>query len=151
MNVFQKADNLKKYNVLIPKLFNLIINMNQAQQMRLLIKAEELFSKERRVYQRKSCRIPVRYATYDRIFSNYITNISPNGIFIETHKPIFVGEEIKLDFKLEGFNKPLKITGEVAHATRSGIGVEFIDVCPRKTEKMGLIIDQMENHSIENP
>jgi type IV pilus assembly protein PilZ len=144
MNASEKVVPFKKYSVVVPKLFNLILNMNHAQQVRLFEKAEELFSKERRVYQRKSCRIPVRYATYDRIFSNYITNMSQNGIFIETQKPLFVGEEVILDFKLEGFNEPLKITGKVAHATRSGIGVEFKDVDPKLAEWMGLIIDQME-------
>ena len=144
MNAFEKVVPFKKYSVVVPKLFNLILNMNHAQQVRLFEKAEELFSKERRVYQRKSCRIPVRYATYDRIFSNYITNMSQNGIFIETQKPLFVGEEVILDFKLEGFNEPLKITGKVAHATRAGIGVEFKNVDPKLAERMGLIIDQME-------
>jgi hypothetical protein len=144
MNVFEKVVKFKKYSVVVPKLFNLILHMNHAQQARLLEKAEELFSNERRVYQRKSCRIPVRYATYDRIFSNYITNMSQNGIFIETQKPLFIGEEVILNFKLEGFNEPLKIKGEVAHATRSGVGVEFRDVHPKLSEMMGLIIDEMD-------
>ncbi len=144
MDVFEKVVTFKKYRVVVPKLFNLILNMNHTQQVRLLEKAEELSSKERRVYQRKSCWIPVRYATYDRIFSNYITNMSQNGIFIETQKPLYVVEEVILHFKLEGFNEPLKITGEVAHTTRAGIGVEFKDVHPKLAERMGLIIDQVE-------
>jgi hypothetical protein len=68
MNVIEKVVKFKKYSVVVPKLFNLILNMNHAQQTRLLELAGELFSKERRVYNRKSCRIPVRYAAYDRIF-----------------------------------------------------------------------------------
>jgi hypothetical protein len=47
MNEFNKVVALKKYSVVIPKLFNLIINMNQAQRDRLLERAEELFSNER--------------------------------------------------------------------------------------------------------
>jgi hypothetical protein len=57
MDDLKKVVALRKYNVFIPKLFNLIRNMNHAQQVRLLEKAEELFSKERRVDQRRSCRI----------------------------------------------------------------------------------------------
>jgi Tfp pilus assembly protein PilZ len=145
MGVLGKVVTFKKYSVVVPKLFNLILNMNHVQQVRLLEKAEELFSKERRIHQRKSCQIPVRYATYDRIFSNYITNISQNGIFIETQKPIFIGEEVILNFKLKGHNESLKITGEVAHANRSGIGVQFKDVNPKLSEKIRLIVDQMED------
>ena len=48
MNELEKVVALKKYNVVLPKLFNLIKNMNHAQQARLLEKAEELFSTEKR-------------------------------------------------------------------------------------------------------
>jgi Tfp pilus assembly protein PilZ len=88
--------------------------------------------------------MPVRCVTYDRIFSNYITNNRPNGILIKTQEPLFVGQEVKLGFNPEGFNEPLKIKGEVAHATRSGVGVEFRDVHPKLSEMMGLIIDEMD-------
>jgi hypothetical protein len=54
MNDSSKVVALKKYNVVIPKLINLIKNMNHAQQVRLLVKAEEFSSKERRAYQLKS-------------------------------------------------------------------------------------------------
>jgi hypothetical protein len=51
MNDCKKVVGFKKYNVFIPKLFNLITNMSNAQQVRLLQKAEELLSKENHVFQ----------------------------------------------------------------------------------------------------
>lgn len=54
MDDYKKVVSLKKYNVVIPKLFNLITNMNNSQQVRLLEKAEELLSKESLIFQRKS-------------------------------------------------------------------------------------------------
>ena len=57
MNDLKKVVALRKYNVVIPKLFNLMRNMNHSQQIRLLEKAEKLFSEEMRIYQKNSCRI----------------------------------------------------------------------------------------------
>ena len=144
MDSVEKIIKIKKYSVVIPRLFNLILNMNHSQRVKLLKKAEELASSERRDSKRKSCRIPVRYATGGRIFSNYITNLSKNGIFIETKNPLYSVEDILLDFKLERLNKPLKITGKVAHATISGIGVEFKNPKSELAEMIEMAIDQME-------
>jgi hypothetical protein len=47
MNEFKKAVVLKKHNFVVPKLFNLIRNMNHTQQARVLEKAEELLSEEK--------------------------------------------------------------------------------------------------------
>ena len=138
-----KICKIKKYNIVIYKLFNLILNMNAAQQVRLFEKAEKIFH-ERRSDVRKSCKIPVRYATDDRIYSNDIINISPNGVFIKTQKPLFVGEEILMNFELKGFNEPLKLTGEVVHANRTGIGVQFKDVSHLLAEMIGVIVDRMK-------
>jgi hypothetical protein len=103
---------IKKYNTLIYKLFDIVLNLSEKQQQILLKYAEELFLQEKRDHIRKAVRIPVYYATYDRVYSNYIKNISQNGLFIETQRPLFVGEEILMTFRLEGFDKPLKIKGE---------------------------------------
>jgi hypothetical protein len=51
MDDCKKVVPLRKYNVVIPKLFNLIMNMSNAQQVRLLEKAEELLSKESRIFK----------------------------------------------------------------------------------------------------
>ena len=138
-----KICKIKKYNTVIYKLFNLILKMDTAQQVRLLEKAEKLFH-ERRSNIRKSCKIPVRYATYDRIYSNDIINISQNGVFIKTSKPLFVGEEILMNFELKGFNEPLKLMGEVVHANRTGIGVQFKDVNHILTGMIGTVVSWMK-------
>ncbi|MGD8765649.1 MAG: PilZ domain-containing protein [Desulfobacteraceae bacterium] len=135
---------LKKYNTLIYKLFNIVLNLSEKQQQILLQHAEELFLQEKREHIRKAVKIPVYYATYDRVYSNYIKNISQQGLFIETQRPLFVGEEIVMTFRLKGFDKPLKIKGEVAHATRAGIGVEFKNTSPYLMQIIGLLVDRME-------
>jgi Tfp pilus assembly protein PilZ len=129
MSASKKARNIKQYNVTISKLIKLILDLNEEHQVALLKKGQELLSKEKRA-PRKSCRIPVRYETFDRVYSDRIMNISQSGVFIETRRPIFVGEEILMDFQIEGVNKPLKIKGKVVHTSSRGVGIEFKNVDP---------------------
>ena len=137
-------NSLKKYNVVIPKLFQIILNLPEEKQLILLQYAEELLIKERRAFIRKTCSIPVSYATYDRVYSNTIKNISQKGVFIETQRPLFVGEDLILSFSITGFGTPLKIKGEIVQVSRSGIGVEFKNMSPYIKEMLGTLIERMK-------
>jgi Tfp pilus assembly protein PilZ len=138
------ADALKKYNVVIPKLFQIILNLSEEKQLLLLEYAEELLVKERRAFVRKTCSIPVSYATYDRVYTNTIKNISQKGVFIETQRPLFVGEELLLSFSMPGIDKPLKVKGEIVQVNRSGIGVEFKNMTPYVEEMLATMIGQIK-------
>lgn len=137
-------NSLKKYNVVIPKLFQIILNLPEEKQHILLQYAEELLIKERRAFIRKTCSIPVSYASYDRVYSNTIKNISQKGVFIETQRPLFVGEELILSFSITGFGTPLKIKGEIVQVSRSGIGVEFKNMSPYIKEMLGTLLERMK-------
>ncbi|MGD2187585.1 MAG: PilZ domain-containing protein [Desulfobacterales bacterium] len=142
MKVHETA--LKKYNVVIPKLFQIILNLPEEKQLALLQHAEQLLIKERRAFIRKKCSIPVRYATYDRVYSNIIKNISQKGVFIETQRPLFVGEDLTLSFSMPGFGEPLKVKGEIVQVSRSGIGVEFKSMSPYVEEMIATMINRMK-------
>ena len=142
MNIPEIA--LKKYNVVIPKLFQIILNLPEDKQLELLQHAEELLIRERRAFVRKTCSIPVSYATYDRVYSNIIKNISQKGVFIETKRPLFVGEELILSFTMPGFGKAFKVKGEIVQVSRSGIGVEFKSMSPYIEEMMSSLINRMK-------
>jgi Tfp pilus assembly protein PilZ len=142
MNVPETA--LKKYNIVIPKLFQIILNLPEEKQSVLLQYAEELLIKERRAFIRKTCSIPISYATYDRVYSNTIKNISQRGVFIETKRPLFVGEELILSFSMPGFGKALKVKGEIVQVSRSGIGVEFQNMSPYVEEMIATLINRMK-------
>jgi len=142
MNAQEKK--AKKYNVIISKLFQVVINLGEEQQLALLRHAEDLLVKEKRINIRKACEIPLNYAANNRVYSNHIKNISRSGVFIETQRPFIVGEEIIMSFKLEGFDRPLKIKGEIAHATREGVGVEFKDLSTYIEEMIGVVVKRMK-------
>ena len=140
MNISGKA--VKKYNTSILNLFKIILNLNENQQRILLACAEKLFLKEKRTSPRKSCEIPIYYATDDHFYSSYIKNISQNGLFIETQKKLPVGNIILMTFRLKGLDKPIKMRGEIAHAGPSGIGVRFLDANPDLEARIETIIDR---------
>ena len=130
----------QKYNIYITKLFNLILTLNSEEQRFLLKKIEKLILKEKRTSARKACRIPVKYYYNDRIFNNFIVNISLNGCFIEAPKPLSVGEKFLMDIQLDGDAESIRIKGEVAHASRMGMGIEFGKVSSNLLEKLGYLL-----------
>jgi len=138
-----KNQKIRQYNVTISELIKLILCLNEEHQKALLKKGRELLSKEKRA-PRISCEIPVKYTTFDRVYSDRIMNISRSGVFIETQRPIFVGEEILMDFKIEGVKKTLQIKGKVVHASGRGVGIEFQNVDPALAQIMPAILDLIE-------
>ena len=144
MSAAKEDQRIKHYNVTISKLIKLILSLNEEHQDALLKKGQELLSKEKRA-PRKSCKIPVKYKTFDRVYSDQIMNISQSGVFIETRRPIFVGEEILMEFKMEGVNKTLGIEGKVVHASSRGVGIEFKNVDPSLSQILPAIFDLIED------
>ncbi len=134
----------KKYNLAISRLFQIIIELNEEQQKELLYHAEQLLVKEKRGDIRRSCDIPVNYAANDHVFSNKITNISANGLFIDTRRPLIRGNEVIMAFRLEGFDKSLKLRGEIARANQAGIGVAFKNISPHVEEMIRIAVNRMK-------
>ena len=122
------------------KLFNLILTLNSEEQRFLLKKIEKLILKEKRTSVRKTCRIPVRYYYNERIFNNFIVNISRDGCFIETQKPLSIGEKFLMNIQLDGDAESIRIKGEVANANRMGMGIEFVKVSSNLLEKLGNLL-----------
>jgi hypothetical protein len=127
----QKQVKFKKYNIRIAKLLDLILNMNEKQQETILQHAEELVRGDRRFSDRKPCDLHVDFATADRAHKGRIKNISTKGVFIESRVPIRIGEAVLMAFKVNRESKVVKLKGEIAHATRWGIGIEFTATGPR--------------------
>ena len=131
---------LKKYNLTIARLWEVMLSMSEEQQATMLKHADELITGDKRVYARKSCHLRVDFATSDRTHKGYINNISLHGVFIEAKAPIMIGEGVLMVFKVNRDAKAVKLRGEIAHATRWGMGVEFIEKGPQFDQKIRHII-----------
>lgn len=82
-------------------------------------------STERRRHARKACFVTVDYAIRDRLYKDFLQNISAGGALIGTHRPIYVGEDVSMTFQMPDSLKPVNITGKVMWASPLGIGVKF--------------------------
>jgi hypothetical protein len=136
---------IKKYNTVISKLFQIVLELNEEQQFKLLRQAESLLVEEKRINIRKSCDIPINYASDNRVYTNLIKNISRSGVFVETREPLIVGDEIIMTFRLDGLDRPFKTRGEIARATRDGVGIRFIRLSPYLAEMMDVLLRRMNS------
>ena len=134
---------IKKYNIIISKLIEIILKLKQEQQLKLLKYAEELLIEDKRSSVRKACEIPINFASQNQIFTDQIKDISKSGLFIETTKPLFVGERVIMSFNMNGYDRPFKIRGEIVHANRLGVGVEYRDISPYIADMIGALVDRI--------
>jgi Tfp pilus assembly protein PilZ len=109
-----------------------------------MIYVEELLAENKRISVRKACKIPISYATQNRIFSDNIADISNSGLFIETKTPLEVGEEIVLSFNMHGYDRPFKIKGNIVRSNQQGIGVEFKEGKPYIAEMLGALVERIK-------
>jgi Tfp pilus assembly protein PilZ len=139
----QENVKMKKYNTTIARLLEIIVSMSEKQQSEMLRHAEDLIKSDRRISVRKSCDLQVDFAASDRTHKGYIKNISQHGLFIAGRAPVVIGKEVLMVFKLKRNSKATKLRGEIAHATRWGIGVEFTEKGPQFDEEIRAIIQRI--------
>jgi len=80
--------------------------------------------------------IPVAYKSVGSFLSDWATNISHGGLFINTRSPLPVGTDVKLLVQIPGAAFPFELGGRVTRVTEydnkanmvPGMGVEFTDV-----------------------
>jgi uncharacterized protein (TIGR02266 family) len=87
--------------------------------------------------------IPVAYRSVGSFLSDWATNISHGGLFINTRSPLPVGTEVKVLLQIPGAAFACELAGRVTRVTEydnkanmvPGMGVEFTDVDdPRRKE-----------------
>ena len=66
-------------------------------------------------------------------------------MFIEAKVPVIIGKEVLMDFSLNREMKAVKLRGEVAHATRWRIGVEFSAKEPHFVRRIKELVDKFDD------
>jgi hypothetical protein len=118
-------ENQSKQSNLAARLFDLIKSLSEDEQRRLLREPEERLNRGNREYERNPFFIVIDYSTADRVYKDYIQNISPEGAFIEPRMPFGDGQELSLGFPLPDYQKYIKISGEIVRTSSYGIRVRF--------------------------
>jgi uncharacterized protein (TIGR02266 family) len=90
----------------------------------------------KRIAARLHHELPVAYRSVGSFLSDWATNISQGGLFINTRKPLPVGTDVKILIQLPGAAFPCELHGRVARVTEfdnaanmvPGMGIEFTNV-----------------------
>ncbi len=99
---------------------------------------------EKRRYKRKKCFISISLSARDRVFTNYVSDISIGGMFIETDEGFEEGQFISIKFlspyKLKGLQS---IIARVTRCESKGIAVSFKDTGEDQTETIKIFMDNL--------
>ena len=80
---------------------------------------------ERRARFREKCIIPVDYVVEQRVYRDFIENISQQGAFIGTKHPVSPGKKVMLTFTWKKTGQFIKSSGIVIRKNRYGFAVVF--------------------------
>ena len=107
--------------------------------------------------QRKAARlhheIPVAYKSVGSFLSDWATNISQGGLFINTRKPLAVGTPVRIIIQLPGEPFPSSLEGRVTRVTEfdnhqnmvPGMGVEFTSVDPARRAELERFVQRLKH------
>ena len=95
--------------------------------------------------------LPVAYRSVGSFLSDWATNISQGGLFINTRKPLPVGTVVKVIIQLPGSDFPFDISGRVMRVAEwdnrinmaPGMGIEFIDLDRAKRERIDTFVEKL--------
>jgi Tfp pilus assembly protein PilZ len=127
--MMNSEEELERYRV-IGRLVELIDKMPEGRLKKLLRQLEtetpeKSTSESERKNVRVDCFVSVDYADSERVFKDYIEDISTSGVFIKTREAFSIGEEIVLSMSLSKDGSAFKIPATVVRAAPDGIGVRL--------------------------
>ena len=108
-------------------------------------------SQPQRQHQRLHHELLVAYKSVDGFITDWATNISKGGIFINTRKPHPVGSLVRLIISLPDAAFPFDLTGKVMRVNEfdnpanqvPGMAIEFVDVDEDKKTRIEKFVDRL--------
>jgi uncharacterized protein (TIGR02266 family) len=95
--------------------------------------------------------IPVAYRSVGSFLSDWATNISQGGLFINTRKPLPVGTPVTIIVQLPGAKFPCELAGRVTRITEfdnkanmvPGMGIEFTTLDAARTQQIAEFVSRL--------
>lgn len=118
------------------KLITIINEMSEEERLILLEQLEKRPPNERRQHPRKRYLTDVRYVAGDRIYKDFIRNISLGGLLIETHEKhndLGIGQEVTLSIPFSEEKQYTRIIGEIVRVSAQEIGIKFKKVIKKES------------------
>jgi uncharacterized protein (TIGR02266 family) len=100
--------------------------------------------------------IPVAYRSVGSFLTDWATNISHGGMFINTRRPLGVGTEVRILIQLPSVEFPVRLMGRVTRVVGgdgqeavpgqvTGMGIEFTDVDVSKREQLEAFVRRLRH------
>lgn len=98
--------------------------------------------KENRKHARVALIQEVEYEGEVGTFRSRLSDLSEEGIFIDTATPFPPEAIVKVKFRLPDSEEPISATAEVRHARKGlGMGVRFLDLKPEDRKKISKLVE----------
>jgi type IV pilus assembly protein PilZ len=102
--------------------------------------------------------IPVAYRSVGSFLSDWATNISHGGLFINTRKPLAVGTLVKVLVHLPGASFPFQLEARVTRITEydnranmvPGMAIEFTEIDDAKRGEIEAFVDRLRRELEES-
>ncbi len=120
-----EVDNSQDGNELTDRLIQAVKRLSPQRKNMLDELLREWERLDYREDSRIPCFLPVDYSTTDRVYQDFINNLSNGGVFIETAASLNAGQTIALIFTVPSLQKSFKISGTIVRTEQDGIGVKF--------------------------
>jgi type IV pilus assembly protein PilZ len=96
--------------------------------------------------------IPVAYRSVGSFLTDWATNISQGGLFINTRNPLAVGTEVRILIQLPGESEAAALDGRVTRVTAydnqqnmvPGMGVEFTALEPTRRAELDRFVQKLK-------
>jgi uncharacterized protein (TIGR02266 family) len=96
--------------------------------------------------------LPVAYRSVGSFLTDWATDISQGGMFINTRTPLPVGTEVKILIQLPTVESPVGLSGRVTRVAQfdnqssavPGMGIQFTDIDPSKREQLEALVMRLQ-------
>ena len=131
------SSNFKTFKAtgITARLFELISRMTEQEQRALFAKIGD-----QRLYERIPYLMQVDCETANECFCDFILDLSPGGIFLETVKELALGEKVALSMTFRTQEEPFLVSGRVAWKGINGVGVQFEFDTPEQQARMEKLV-----------
>ncbi len=111
----------------------------------------EISDNNKRRSDRLHHEIPVAYRSVGSFLTDWATDISHGGVFINTRNPLPVGTEVRILIQLPGVQFPSQLEGRVTRVTEfdnhanqvPGMAVEFMAVAEPMRKEIDAFVDRL--------
>ena len=95
--------------------------------------------------------VTVAYRSAGRFLTDWATDISRGGLFINTRNPLALGTVVKLIIQLPGAEFPIDLSGRVTRvvdldergSTPPGMAVEFLDLDAERRARLEELVERL--------